>query len=296
MPYVNLIKNLRERAAEPIPDTVVKNLQPSDFPAIEAFQSSTLTQRPYAFDFSVTGERAVISLRLTGTSFLQDQSTGKCMLVQPGTVIFYRPGDFRTIFGRGKCTSVFIATDSLAVTNGGLLSSLLVDGNLVSNIDLDTDSAVKDVLELFEQESRWSFFKFAAAFYSLADRTHSAQSLARVPQGVFAKLFAAVHDNPAAKWSNETAAEFSGYSVYHFSRKFRSEIGNGFLEFVNSLRAVRMVELMFESGEAPDVAAAKLGFSSVESASRTIRDEFGFTVPEISAVLQSKPGSFARKA
>jgi AraC-like DNA-binding protein len=302
MNHVDIIENLRDRSENPVPHVVVDRHIPCDFPSIEGFKSTTVTRKPYAFRFYVSPVTNIVSIRLAGTSLLQEQATGKCMFIQPGTIALYRPGDYETIFGRGSCTTLFMSTDSLQLNCAPLLSVLSSKGSHVSTIDLKTDPILEEIEDLCDKSKRVSYFKFAITFYSLLDRStslnHSIGSYygVHLPAGDFSKLSLAVIAEPSLDWTTQAAAEYCGYSLYHFSRKFKAECGSGFQDFVSYVRATTVVRLMCEARKTPEYAVKKAGLISIDRASRLIREEFGFTLAEISAILSSRPARSVREA
>ncbi len=294
MEVVNLVSNLRERSTKPIPNTIVERLVPSDFPSIEAFSSITVSSAPSAFHFYVPEHSSVTSLRISGTSFLQNITTGKCMLVRPGTTVLYSPGRYATIFGRGTCHTLFMSTASLVQSSRAALSKATARGPSLSTIDLASDPLYSEILHFLAAGSRSSYFRFATLFYSLLDRaTRSNCSVAatfglHLPSGEFARLCEAVIADPSGKWSTAVAAEYSGYSMYHFSRKFKLSHGMGFLDFVNLVRITKVVRLMKESEISALDAIKEVGFSSLEKSTRLSKAEFGFTLAEITRLIHSQ--------
>lgn len=92
--------------------------------------------------------------------------------------------------------------------------------------------------------------------------------------GVFAALLADVDAAPNRVWNLQEAADKAGYSPFHFSRTFKQQIGCGFHEYVDRLRAETAVMVLLEGGTLTD-AVSKAGFSTARSLRESLRDYLG---------------------
>jgi len=92
--------------------------------------------------------------------------------------------------------------------------------------------------------------------------------------GAFAELLAAVENDPAHAWNLTEAADQAGYSSFHFSRTFKSQVGCGFHEYLDRRRTEVAVMRLAQGGSVAE-ATELAGFSSARSLRESLRDYLG---------------------
>lgn len=89
------------------------------------------------------------------------------------------------------------------------------------------------------------------------------------------RLLDTVTSNPAGNYSLEAMAELSGFSVRHFCRLFREEIGCSAGDYVMRVRVEAARGLLEASDDGLDVIGRKVGFDSKETMRRAFVKELG---------------------
>lgn len=115
----------------------------------------------------------------------------------------------------------------------------------------------------------------------LAEQAHS---LAPAPQGIpdlTKKLIDTVRGNPSDPWPLKEAADFVGYSPFHFSRIFKAQVGMGFHEFVDRTRTEYAVHLLTSTDHAIDVVATEAGFGTTQGLRESVKEYLGLVPSEL---------------
>jgi AraC-like DNA-binding protein len=108
-----------------------------------------------------------------------------------------------------------------------------------------------------------------------------------VPAGI-AKLIAEVKLDCTKNWSLKNAAGVAGYSQFHLSRTFRSEVGCGLPEYIDRCRIARILREVSEQGSKFDLAtsAREAGFDSSGSFRDALRKVLGMLPSELRRLSQ----------
>jgi AraC-like DNA-binding protein/mannose-6-phosphate isomerase-like protein (cupin superfamily) len=139
----------------------------------------------------------------------------------------------------------------------------------------------------FRHESMWELNVYARIlhiFASFGRQTLSQsnpfpdQGTAAVQKGYdhFTKLLTYLENNVQHCLSLEEAAEFTGYSKFHFSRLFKEYIGSTYYEYIQSLRIRTAKELLATDISVTEVAY-QTGFNDLASFSRAFKNNTGIT-------------------
>jgi AraC-like DNA-binding protein len=120
-----------------------------------------------------------------------------------------------------------------------------------------------------------------ASALTISDHSHS---LAPAPKGLpelTQKLIDAVRETPSSPWPLKEAADFVGYSPFHFSRIFKSQVGMGFHEFVDRTRTEHAVRLLTGTDHAIDVVASEAGFGTTQGLRESVKEYLGLVPSEL---------------
>ena len=108
---------------------------------------------------------------------------------------------------------------------------------------------------------------------------------------VIKQLTEKVKAKPDQPWPLKEAADFVGYSPFHFSRVYKQLVGYGFHEFVDRCRTEAAVELITGSALAIDLVAAQAGFGTTQALRESVKEYLGLVPSELRAepevILQS---------
>lgn len=96
-----------------------------------------------------------------------------------------------------------------------------------------------------------------------------------------------VKDRPEANWSLASAAEIAGYSPFHLSRVFRSEIGVGFPEYVDRCRLSAVLENYLTPKTDIGKLAIASGFGSVSAFRECLKAHLGLLPTDLKRILQN---------
>lgn len=108
--------------------------------------------------------------------------------------------------------------------------------------------------------------------------------LAPVPPGLPAaieKLVKRVYEQPDAPWPLKDAADFVGYSPFHFSRYFKQLFTYGFHEFVDRVRTERAVHQLTTTTAPVDAVAATAGFGTTQALRESVKEYLGLVPSEL---------------
>lgn len=115
----------------------------------------------------------------------------------------------------------------------------------------------------------------------LAANSHS---LAAVPGDLpptISRLIEAVRANPARPWPLKEAADFVGYSPFHFSRIYKQLVGIGFHEFVDRTRTEMAVQLLTTTDQPIDLVASETGFGTSQGLRESVKEYLGLVPSEL---------------
>lgn len=141
-------------------------------------------------------------------------------------------------------------------------------------------SALADRDELAEHRIAAIVMEIGA---SIMHSTNS-HSLAPAPAGisdVLAKLIETVRESAASPWPLKEAADFVGYSPFHFSRIFKAQIGIGFHEFVDRTRTEMAVQLLTTTDHPIDLVASEAGFGTAQGLRESVKEYLGLVPSEL---------------
>lgn len=94
-------------------------------------------------------------------------------------------------------------------------------------------------------------------------------------------LTEAVRKNPEQAWPLKEAADFVGYSPFHFSRVFKASVGYGFHEFVDRCRTESAVELLRTTESPIDIIATAAGFGTTQGLRESVKEYLGLVPSEL---------------
>lgn len=294
MDYFNLVESFQDFRGHETGEgqcSSVEELRPSDFPAIVAYQSHKVNLSPEVFNFYVPDQSLVVAIRLSGASVLKQHCSGQTTLIRASSACLYAPGKYSMVFGRGLRSTLFLVFQPQLVPGIQLLVDRAAHQLVSSCFDVEEPLIADKLLRICKSGRPQSYFTYAAVLseaLSVLNQPIKLEQYSISRDSIFQQLIQKVEESPNANWNTATAADVCGYSVFHFSRTFRSRTGIGFSDYLNIVRTRTAVEAIFERGESCKRAIAASGFSSEPIANRVLRKELGFTLHELCSLLDNR--------
>lgn len=139
----------------------------------------------------------------------------------------------------------------------------------------------------FDHKNMWELAIYARLLHIIAsfgrhslrksgDSTASNSGVVSKSYDRFTELLAYLEDHITELLSLEQAAEFTGYSKFHFSRLFKDYTGSTYHEFIQDLRIRKAKELLADENSVTEVAY-QTGFHDLASFSRAFKSNTGMT-------------------
>jgi AraC-like DNA-binding protein len=104
---------------------------------------------------------------------------------------------------------------------------------------------------------------------------------------IFRELTQEVRKQPNRPWPLKEAADFAGYSPFHFSRVFKQMVGFGFHEFVDRCRTQMAIESLCSGDQPIDVVASSCGFGTTQGLRDSIKEYLGLVPSELRATIEA---------
>jgi AraC-like DNA-binding protein len=117
-----------------------------------------------------------------------------------------------------------------------------------------------------------------------SDVSHSLAAAPKDLPELMIRLIEAVRENPSIPWPLKEAADFVGYSPFHFSRIFKQQVGMGFHEFVDRTRTEYATHLLTTTDHAIDVVASEAGFGTTQGLRESVKEYLGLVPSELRTV------------
>ncbi len=121
----------------------------------------------------------------------------------------------------------------------------------------------------------------ACAYLTLAGSSFGLTPLPHDLTEGIVDLTEAVRKNPEQPWPLKDAADYVGYSPFHFSRVFKASVGYGFHEFVDRCRTEMAVELLRTTDSPIDVIATAAGFGTTQGLRESVKEYLGLVPSEL---------------
>lgn len=122
------------------------------------------------------------------------------------------------------------------------------------------------------------------------DPSHGLASAPKDTPELLMNLISEVRSNPAVPWPLKEAADFVGYSPFHFSRIFKAQVGMGFHEFVDRTRTEFAVHLLTTTDHPIDVVAAEAGFGTTQGLRESVKEYLGLVPSELRSTSDDLSG------
>lgn len=114
-----------------------------------------------------------------------------------------------------------------------------------------------------------------------ANGSHSLAPAPRELPELMHNLIDEVRKSPSVPWPLKEAADFVGYSPFHFSRIFKVQVGMGFHEFVDRTRTEYAVYLLTTTDHPIDVVASEAGFGTTQGLRESVKEYLGLVPSEL---------------
>lgn len=121
----------------------------------------------------------------------------------------------------------------------------------------------------------------SAASLTLSDNEHFLAATPPVLPDLTTRLIAAVRLDPSQPWPLKEAADFVGYSPFHFSRIFKVQVGMGFHEFVDRTRTELAVRRLTTSDAPIDMIASQTGFGTTQGLRESVKEYLNLVPSEL---------------
>lgn len=129
-------------------------------------------------------------------------------------------------------------------------------------------------------------YEVATRLLSGADELQLANLPTDLP-AIVRELTVEVRKQPNKPWPLKDAADFAGYSPFHFSRVFKQMVGFGFHEFVDRCRTQMAVESLCTGDQPIDVVASSCGFGTTQGLRESIKEYLGLVPSELRATSEA---------
>lgn len=287
MLHVNMIESLKGFAAQPGAAVKVTERRGDRYASYEVFLATTVHKSPQRVLFTVPPGSIVLSIRHEGFSLHKSMKLGETFLAQPGSVFVYTEGDYLLQFSKGLYRGLIIHTTREDLRAVDSISSFLTERIPHLIIDPSADPLRDLISAVSTDPNQVTFFKVSTLFTGLLDRLYENRNNRNAPEVLgcsdlrFGALCHQINEHPEVDWTIDRAAHESGYSTFHFSRKFRETTGMGLPQYMNLVRSTRLAHLICSENLGAVDASRVVGFSSRESANRLVAKCLGLTPHDI---------------
>lgn len=237
-----------------------------------------------------------LCLNLRGTLLARTVGQGKLVLIPPRSLTYVRGVRLVLQAARGEHQTQMISwtsglmplLDHWVMTRGGRNSQARMIA--CKPIDPHFKDTVRRFDEAMEKPLDNSEPLVVSFLYEAVSRLMvglDQVQLAAVPMDLpetITLLVLKVRDNPAHPWPLKDAADFAGYSPFHFSRVFKNLVGYGFHEYVDRCRTECAVDLLVTTEMAVDLVASQCGFGTTQGLRESVKEYLGLVPSELRAV------------
>ncbi len=258
---------------------------------------------------TVTGMASVpqglnaLCINLKGTLLARTSSQGKLVLIPPRSMTFIRGTKLIVQAARGDHQTIVISwqsglmplLDHWIVTRPGrspqsparVIACRPIDPHFKDAI-ARFDATIATPNENAEPLVVSFVYEVVARLMTGLDQVQLAALPSDLPETV-TQLVAKVRQNPAHPWPLKEAADFAGYSPFHFSRVFKNLVGYGFHEYVDRCRTECAVELLVTTDLPVDLVASQCGFGTTQGLRESVKEYLGLVPSELRAVPEFDP-------
>ena len=222
----------------------------------------------------------LLAIVRAGTLIVSDP-TGRRRVCPSSSILFITAAtELKVMFAKGTCevdmiswpANVFPYLESWleAMTRKPIVSTMGLSNNAMLSL--------ARVDRVIEAKSRFAETDLCSLLYELVPRVTLSRGdvmLAPLPQDLpqlIKDLCKQVLMAPHESWPLKSAAEFVGYSPFHFSRVFKQLVGYGFHEFVDRCRTQTAVAMLCRGDEAAESIAAEAGFGSPHALRESLKE------------------------
>ncbi len=148
------------------------------------------------------------------------------------------------------------------------------------------DAAISTPTELTEPLVVSVMYEIVSRLMVGLDQVQLAAVPMDLPETIM-QLVKKVRVSPSGAWPLKEAADFAGYSPFHFSRVFKNLVGYGFHEYVDRCRTECAVELLVTSDLPVDLVASQCGFGTTQGLRESVKEYLGLVPSELRAIPDS---------
>lgn len=225
---------------------------------------------------TVAPNQLVLFVNLFGATLVTKAQHRATRLIYPQTLSLMRPGEYRLLEGHGRHASrlLIVQCPSDSLTAAEIGSKVANVGEKVAKLSTQELGSVLHALDHSED-----YLELANTYYGLLARVFDHNNLFIASQAansnVLARLCDAVVKDPQHDWTSASASAFCGYSLYHFSRIFKENMGIGFHQYLEETRVYAAANLLLQGVQSPEVICEAAGFSGRNKLSSALRSNLG---------------------
>ena len=260
------------------------------FKQLHICKLSATSSRLARAQWQLDGNWNAMLANVTGSLLAQSNRSDESRIFTPGTFMYSRHGVLDLAFGRGlhECVGVLWKSESCPPLTDWVNEHLRADGEDVFAATFTApNSPAYDRLQEALGNTAWAEPRIFGVMLDivpqmLADGVRV--NLTPVPQNLpetIVSLIEQVDANPATPWPLKDAADFAGYSPFHFSRLFKQLVGYGFHEYVDRSRTALATQMLLRSELSVDEIAAAAGFGTSQGLRESVKEHLGFLPSEI---------------
>jgi|GEM_PF-6739653 len=296
MQYHQLFRQVKYLRAKMDSDTLILSPLSDKFPSLNkplhclsAVDKLALNlDSPTWCTLQVPENTFVCLLNKSGTAILHPPEPANPIPVYPNQAYFASPGtENLVLLSRGEHNW---HTVSWQISQAELLCQKLMA--LLRNISPSFPATVPLSLSLIENEeiinraaetaSNTIDLSVLGIIHQLVSRFEDLPKLElpECPESVL-KVLRDLHEFPLKHWGMREAARQSNYSEFYFSKLFKSAMGVGFHEYLDTLRAKLAVDLFLQTRLKVNDIANKCAFQRPEQLRSVLKTRLGLTPREI---------------
>lgn len=252
-------------------------------------------ERTITTQTEIGGEGGVLIFSIQGTALYRTERESVWRVVPAQSVTFAEtPISMLTRFARGNHESlaVHFGRGALPILESWLANRRSASPGIGKACGTQPIyPTYKDCFDRFsgalESEDGYAEQGIASVILELAAQILAADSshgLAPAPKStpeLLQGLIDEVRANPSVPWPLKEAADFVGYSPFHFSRIFKAQVGMGFHEFVDRTRTEYAVQLLTSTDHPIDVVASEAGFGTTQGLRESVKEYLSLVPSEL---------------
>ena len=271
-------------------------LSPDPIRSVEARTGDCVSVEHFetCFETSNVGTYAVprgcfgLMVNRVGTLIVRPSGSLQVFVLPPNSVTFLVPkSDIIVLASKGVhdiITMCWFATQTPSIVNLVNSNERVIASQPILN---HLDGAIQRLETPVCGNSALQEVSFLSAAMEVAGHLFSGPDflqLCSVPMNLpnpLRDLVKLVYKDSAKPWPLKEAADYVGYSPFHFSRVFKQTVGTGFHEFVDRTRTAKATEMLANSELSVDEIAVSAGFGTTQGLRDSVKEYLGIVPSDI---------------